>query len=293
MELCLNVERQSDAPMEDWPLDYPCNANIERESATAAGIHPSAVVSSKAELEQGVRIDAYALVGPDVHLAAGVHVGPHAIVAGKTRIGPGTRIFPFATVGVTPQDLKYRGEETELVVGARNTIREYVNISVGTGQGGGQTRIGDDNLIMAYTHIAHDCVIGSGCILTNVVQLAGHVLVEDLAMLSGSVGVHQFVRIGRLAMVAANSAVLQDVPPFALAVGSPARIKSLNSTGLSRHGFQQADIVRLKKAYRVLFDVSRRFQDRLAIIAEDSHPAVQHLLDFVRSSERGICASEE
>ncbi len=279
--------------MEDWPSDYPRNANIERENPATAGIHPSAIVSPKAELEPSVRIDAYSWIGPDVHLADGVHVGPHVIVTGRTTIGAGTRIFPFATVGVTPQDLKYRGEKTELVIGARNTIREYVNISVGTEHGGGQTRVGDDNVIMAYTHIAHDCVLGSGCLLTNVVQLAGHVVVEDLAVLSGGVGIHQFVRIGRLAMVAANSAVLQDVPPFALAIGSPARVKSLNSTGLSRNGFQQADIIQLKKAYRVLFDVSRRFQDRLTILAEDCHPAVQHLVAFVRSSERGICGSEE
>ena len=279
--------------MKDWPSDYPRNANIAREDPATTGIHPSAIVSPKAELESGVRIDAYSLIGPDVHLADGVHIGPHAIVTGRTTIGAGTRIFPFATVGVSPQDLKYRGEKTELVIGARNTIREYVNISVGTGHGGGQTRIGDDNVIMAYTHIAHDCVLGSGCLLTNVVQLAGHVVVEDLAVLSGGVGIHQFVRIGTLAMVAANSAVLQDVPPFALVIGSPARVKSLNSTGLSRNGFQQADIIQLKKAYRVLFDVSRRFQDRLTIIAEDSHPAVQHLVAFIRSSERGICGSEE
>jgi UDP-N-acetylglucosamine acyltransferase len=240
-----------------------------------------------------VRIDACASVGPDVSLAEGVHVGPHAILTGRTTIGAGTRIFPFATVGVTPQDLKYRGEQTELVIGARNTIREYANISVGTEQGGGQTRIGDDNMIMAYAHIAHDCVLGSGCVLTNMVQLAGHVVVEDQVLLSGGVGIHQFVRIGRLAMVAANSAVLQDVPPFALAIGSPARVKSLNSTGLTRNGFQQADIIRLKKAYHVLFDVSRRFQERLTILAEDPHPAVQHLIEFVRSSERGICGSED
>jgi len=279
--------------MEDWPLDYPRNANIEPETLVNAGIHPTATVSPKAQLEAGVRIDAYSSIGPEVRLATGVHVGTHAVVTGRTTVGPGTRIFPFATVGVTPQDLKYHGEKTELVIGARNTIREYANISVGTEQGGGQTRLGDENMIMAYTHIAHDCVLGSGCVLTNMVQLAGHVVVEDLALLSGGVGVHQFVRIGRLAMVAANSAVLQDVPPFALAIGSPARVKSLNSTGLSRHGFQQADIIQLKKAYRILFDVSRRFQDRLIAIAEDSHPAVQHLVDFVRSSERGICGSEE
>ena len=279
--------------MEDWPPDYPVNANIERESPTTAGIHPTAIVNPKAQIDTSVRIDAYSTIGPHVRLATHVHVGPYAIVTGRTTIGPGTRIFPFATVGVSPQDLKYRGEETELVVGARNSIREYVNISVGTEQGGGKTRIGDDNLIMAYAHIAHDCAIGSGCVLTNVVQLAGHVVVEDLALLSGSVGVHQFVRIGKLAMVAANSAVLQDIPPFALAIGSPARVKSLNSTGLSRNGYEQADIIQLKKAYRVLFDVSRRFQDRLTIIAEDSHPAVQHLVSFVRSSERGICAAEE
>ncbi len=279
--------------MEDWPLDYPRNANIEPENPATGQIHHTAIVSPKAELDRNVRIDAYSSVGPEVHLAEGVHVGSHAIVAGRTTIGPGTRIFPFATVGVIPQDLKYRGEKTELAIGARNTIREYVNISVGTEQGGGRTGIGDDNMIMAYTHIAHDCVLGSGCLLTNMVQLAGHVIVEDLALLSGGVGIHQFVRIGRLAMVAANSAVLQDVPPFALAIGSPARVKSLNSTGLSRNGFQQADIIQLKKAYRILFDVSRRFQDRLTILAEDPHPAVQHLVSFVRNSERGICGSEE
>jgi len=279
--------------MEDWPLDYPRNANIECEVPATPGIHPTAIVNPKAELDSSVRIDAYSSVGPDVRLSKGVQVGPHAIVSGRTTIGAGTRIFPFATVGVTPQDLKYRGEKTELIIGARNTIREYVNISIGTDQGGGQTRIGDDNLIMAYTHIAHDCVLGSGCVLTNMVQLAGHVIVEDLVLLSGGVGIHQFARIGKLAMVAANSAVLQDVPPFALAIGSPARVKSLNSTGLSRNGFQQADIIQLKKAYRVLFDVSRRFQDRLTIIGEDSHPAVQHLVGFVRSSDRGICGSEE
>ena len=252
-------------------------------------LHPTAVVSPRAELGPGVRVGCYAVIGPDVRLGPRVSVGSHATIGGRTTIGEGSRVFPFASVGVTPQDLKYKGEATELTIGRENTIREYANIATGTASGAGVTRIGDGNLIMAYSHVAHDCQVGSRCVLANAVQLAGHVIIEDLAAISGGVGIHQFARIGALSLTAANSAVLQDVPPFSLVVGAPARIKGLNAVGLRRNGFEKMDILRLKEAFRTLFDRSRRLQDRLTALEGQPDQAVQQLIHFVRSSTRGIC----
>lgn len=275
--------------MDDWPFYQLNNANVEMDFSPEVRVHPTAVVNPHAELGPGVIIGCYAVIGPGVRLGARVCVGSHATVSGRTTIGEGSRIFSFASVGVTPQDLKYRGETTELIIGRENTIREYANIAIGTASGGGITRIGDGNLIMAYSHIAHDCQVGSRCVLANAVQLAGHVIIEDLAAISGGVGIHQFARIGALSLTAANSAVLQDVPPFSLVVGAPARIKGLNAVGLRRNGFQKMEILRLKEAFRTLFDRSRRLQDRLRALEGEQDQWIQQLVGFVRSSARGIC----
>jgi UDP-N-acetylglucosamine acyltransferase len=276
--------------MDDWPFDQLINANVQSDDESAdVRVHPTAVVSPKATLGDAVRVGCYSVIGPDVRLDAGVRVASHVLIGGRTTIGEGSRIFPFASVGASPQDLKYRGEPTELTIGRRNTIREYVNIAAGGAAGGGQTAIGDTNLIMAFSHIAHDCQVGSNCVLANAVQLAGHVTVEDSATISGGVGVHQFARIGRLSLIAANSAVLQDVPPFSLVLGAPARIKGLNSVGLRRNGYQKADILRLKEAFRTLFDRTRRLQDRLAALDGEKDQTVRQLVEFVRNSARGIC----
>ncbi|HUD25981.1 MAG TPA: acyl-ACP--UDP-N-acetylglucosamine O-acyltransferase [Burkholderiaceae bacterium] len=216
-------------------------------------IHASAIIDSRAEVADGVQIGPFSVVGPHVVIGAGTTIDSHVVITGRTRIGRDNRIFSFCSLGEIPQDKKYAGEPTELRIGDGNTIREYTSLNAGTVQGGGVTRVGSDNWIMSYVHIAHDCVIGDHTVLANLVQLAGHVDISHWAVLGGMVGVHQYVRIGAHSMVGGGSTLVQDVPPFVLCRGIPAQPFSINVEGLQRRGFDEATIAALKRAYRTLF----------------------------------------
>jgi UDP-N-acetylglucosamine acyltransferase len=218
-----------------------------------ARIHTSAIVDPHAKLADEVQIGPFCVIGPDVSIEAGTSIDSHVVITGHTRIGRKNRVYSFCTLGEIPQDKKYAGEPTELQIGEANTIREFCSLNVGTVQGGGVTRVGSDNWIMSYVHIAHDCTIGDHTVMANLTQLAGHVAVGDWAILGGMVGVHQFVRIGAHAMCGGGSTLVQDVPPFVLCRGSPAQPFGINVEGLQRRGFDEAAIAALKRAYRTIF----------------------------------------
>lgn len=254
-------------------------------------IHPTAIVSPEAELAEDVTIKAYSIIGPKVHLGAGSVVGPHAIIDGWTTIGLRNQIFPFATVGYSPQDMSYKGEETQLIIGDGNTIRENVTINRGTLSGGGATRIGNGNLIMAYAHIAHDCQIGNSVILANATTLAGHVHIGDHAILGGLVAIHQFVRIGTHAFIGGKSGLRMDMPPYMLAFGAPAKLYGPNLVGLRRHKFPPNVIQALKKSYKILFRSGLSLHDAAEKMRTEVEfvPEVEHLLKFMDdSSKRGV-----
>ena len=255
-------------------------------------IHPTAVVEAGAELGDGVKIGPYCIVGPEVVLGDQVELLSHVVVAGRTRVGAETRIFPFATIGTPPQDMKYRGESSDLVIGERNVVREQVTMNPGTEGGGMTTRVGDDCLFMVGAHVAHDCQLGNRVILANHVALAGHVLVEDFAILGGLSGIHQYVRIGKHAMVGGASAVDNDVIPYGSAMGNRARLIGLNLVGLKRRGFSQESIHGLRNAYRLLFAEEGTMGERIEDVAKlfEGSEAVSDIVEFVRNpSSRGIC----
>lgn len=256
-------------------------------------IHPTAVVDPRAELGPDVEIGPYAIIEGPVRLGARVQVQAHGAVKGQTEIGADSRIFSFACIGGDPQDLKYRGEPTRLVVGERNTFREFSTANRGTAAGEAITRIGDDNLFMANTHVAHDCVVGNHCVFANSVAVAGHVIIQDRVVLGGLAAVHQFGRIGRCAMVGGGGMAAQDVPPFTIAQGDRARLVGLNVVGLRRAGFSREVMSALKGAYRELFQSGMP----LRIAAEQVRafysdvPEVIEMVDFLETSQRGICRS--
>lgn len=257
-------------------------------------IHPTAIVDPTVQLGKDVEIGAFSIVRGSVVLGDRVRVGPHAVVTGHTEIGDDTRIFPFASIGDDPQDLKYRGEPTSLIIGARNTFRESSTVNRGTALGGGSTRIGDDNLFMAGSHVAHDCVVGSHCVFANYAAIAGHVSVADRVALGGFSGVHQHSRVGRCAMVAGGAMSTQDVPPFCIAQGDRARLLGLNVVGLRRAGFPLPVMTALKDAYRDLFQKGMPLRIAAEHVREEygqDIPEVIELVDFCESSTRGICRS--
>lgn len=253
-------------------------------------VDPRAAIDPSARLASDVSVGPFSVIGPEVEVGAGTWIGPHVVINGPTRIGRDNRIFQFASIGEIPQDKKFHGEDTRLEIGDRNTIREYATINRGTLQGGGVTRVGDDNWFMAYIHVAHDCQVGNGAILANGASLAGHVLIEDHAILGGFTLVHQFCRVGRHAFCGMGSAISKDVPPFMMVSGSPARTYGLNSEGLKRHGFSAEELRVLRQAYKVLYRSGltlENAQARLDQMAAAS-PAVSMLADFLRDSERSI-----
>ncbi len=257
-------------------------------------VHPSAVVAGGAELADDVSVGPYAVIGAQVRIAAGSSVGAHAVVDGRTTLGRNNRIHPFASIGGPPQDKKYAGEPTELVIGDGNTIREYVTINTGTLQDGGVTRVGDDNWIMAYVHIAHDCQVGSHTIFANATQLGGHVHVGDWVFLGGLSGVHQFVRIGAHAMTGFQTRLAQDLPPFVTAAGNPAEATGINAEGLRRRGFSAERIAQVKRLHKLLYRQGLTLaaaQDAIdALHGElpEGNADIDLLLGFLRSAERGI-----
>jgi UDP-N-acetylglucosamine acyltransferase len=254
------------------------------------GVHPTAVVDPSARVAPDAEIGPYAVIGSEVEIGAGCRIGPHAVITGRTRIGANCRIWQFVSIGDAPQDKKYSGEATDLEIGSGNTIREFCTINRGTVQGGGVTRIGDDNWIMAYAHIAHDCVIGSRTVFANNAQLAGHVVVGDDAILGGFTVVHQFCRIGEHSITGMGTIVLQDVPPYVKASGNPAQPFGINSEGLRRRGFKAEAIAALKRAYRALYRSGFTIDEvRQTLAAEAGQwPEIQPLLDFVAAPGRGI-----
>jgi UDP-N-acetylglucosamine acyltransferase len=263
--------------------------SIEFDDARAPSVHPSSVVDPAARLGRGVRIGPFCVVGPHVQLGDGVVVHSHATIDGHTTLGERVEVFPGAAVGLRPQDLKYDGSATRLVVGARTVIRECVTLQPGS-LAGALTSVGADCLIMAYCHVAHDCVVGDRVIMANGAQLAGHTIVEDGCVIGGMTTVHQFVRIGTRAITGAASRVQQDVPPFTMADGHPARLFGLNTVGLKRAGFSPETRRALKRAYRALFlggryaEALRELEGSLAT----EHPEVDQLCRFLRASTRGV-----
>jgi len=254
-------------------------------------IHPTAIIHPHASLDQDVVIGPYAVVGERVRVAKGSRIGAHVVIEGETEIGEACTVFPFASIGTAPQDLKYKGEPTRLTIGRGNTFREYVTLHRGTAQGGGQTRIGDDNLLMAYAHVAHDCVLGNQIVMANAATLGGHVRLGDHAILGGLVGVHQFVHIGAYAIVGGGAIVVQDVPPYVRVAGNHAKLYGLNLIGLKRHDFSMAQIAALKGAYKLLFRSGLTVREGAQRIRAQwgDQEAVESLVRFVEQSERGSC----
>jgi UDP-N-acetylglucosamine acyltransferase len=253
-------------------------------------IHPTALVDAAARLGARVEIGPFAVVGPHVTLGEGTRIGAHCVIEGHTTFGRDNVVFQFASIGAAPQDKKYAGEPTRLEIGDRNTIREFVTINTGTVQDAGVTRIGDDNWIMAYVHIAHDCRIGHRCIFANSTQLAGHVVIDDWVILGGFTGVHQFCRIGAHAMTAIASVVVHDLPPYVMAQGDTASAHGLNTEGLKRRGFTPDAIAGLKRAYRTLYRSGLTLDAAKVALAEQvaACPEVAPLVEFLARSERGI-----
>ncbi|MGE0826829.1 MAG: acyl-ACP--UDP-N-acetylglucosamine O-acyltransferase [Candidatus Binatia bacterium] len=254
-------------------------------------IHPSAVVSSRAHIGSRVEIGPFSVIGPHVSIGEETWVGPHVVIDGQTTIGRRNRIFQFASVGAIPQDKKYSGEESSLIIGDDNTIREFATLNPGTTGGGMVTRVGNHNLLMVYSHVAHDCEIGSHIVLANAATLAGHVVLEDYVTVGGLVGVHQFARIGESALLAGGAMVSQDVPPYCIAAGDRAHLHGLNLIGLKRRGLPTEEIAALKKAYRLLFAEGMTLKEALLRVREDhaSSLAVMHFAEFIAASQRGIC----
>ena len=253
-------------------------------------IHATALVDPKARIAEGVEIGPYSIVGPNVEIGANTVIGPHVVIEGHTRIGADNKIFQFCSIGAAPQDKKYAGEDTRLEIGDRNTIRESCTFNIGTVQDAGVTRVGNDNWIMAYVHVAHDCQVGSNIIIANSVQLAGHVHVGDFVIIGGLSGVHQFVRIGAHAMAGMTTSLSQDLPPYVMASGNPAEARGMNFEGLRRRGFSDDAVAALRRAYKTLYKSGLRLEEaRTAIAAEqDAHPELRPLVDFISIPGRGI-----
>ena len=253
-------------------------------------IHPTAIVHPGARLGEGVSVGPYSIIGEHVEIGDRSSIGPHVVISGHTRIGCDNRIYQFNSIGDVPQDKKYAGEPTRLEIGNRNVIREFCTFNLGTVQDAGVTRVGDDNWIMAYVHVAHDCQVGSHTIFANNSQLAGHVHIDDWAILGGYTGVHQFCRVGAHTMTAVGTVVFQDVPPYVMAAGNSATPYGINAEGLKRRGFSPESLLALKRAYRTLYKSGLMLEEARAKLEEGAkaHPEIQLILDFLAVSKRGI-----
>jgi UDP-N-acetylglucosamine acyltransferase len=253
-------------------------------------IDPRAIVAPDAEIGEGVTIGAFSVIGAGVRIGAGTWVGPHAVINGPTTLGRDNKVFQFASVGDAPQDKKYKGEPTRLEAGDRNVFREFCSINRGTATGRAVTRIGNDCLFMAYSHVAHDCIVGDHVVMSNCTALAGHVELGDWVILSGYAGVHQFCKIGAHAFLANNAAVTRDVPPYLLVAGSPAEPKGVNSEGLKRRGYDATQIANIKAAYRLFYRSGLKLaeaEERLRELA-GTQPELQPFVEFLGASERSI-----
>ena len=253
-------------------------------------VHPTALVARGAELADGVTVGPYAIIGEKVKIGPGTSIGAHCIIDGCTTIGRDNRFFPFSSIGLAPQDKKYAGEDTRLEIGDRNTVREYCTFNTGTVQDAGVTRIGSDNWLMAYVHVAHDCRVGNHTIFANAASIAGHVHVGDHAILGGFTGVHQFVLIGAHSMTAGATLLLQDLPPYVMAAGNAAKPFGINAEGLKRRGFGEEQITEIRRAYKTLYRSGLTLEEAKAAIAAQAAktPALRLLADFLERSTRGI-----
>jgi UDP-N-acetylglucosamine acyltransferase len=253
-------------------------------------IHPTAIIHPEARLADHVSVGPYTVIGEYVVIGSGTRIAGHVVIEGWTQIGRDNQIFQFSSIGAAPQDLKYSDQKTYLKIGDRNRIREFTTLNRGTAEGGGETRIGSDNLFMAYSHVAHDCMVSNHVILANGATLAGHVDVESFAILGGLTAVHQFCRIGCHAMVSGGAMVAQDIPPYTVAQGDRAKTVGLNLVGLRRQGFPEATSRGLKKAYRLIYRSGLRLDEALQKISEevDATPELDHFLGFIKKSQRGI-----
>jgi len=254
------------------------------------GIHPTALVAPGAEIDPSCEIGPYAVVGPHVRMGPGNVVGAHAVVEGDTTLGAHNRIFPHAAVGLEPQDLKYQGERTRLVLGDRNVVREFATVHTGTAQGGGLTRVGSGCLLMATSHVAHDCDLGDRVIVATFCALAGHVLAEDGAIFGGLSAVQQFSRIGRLAYIGGVTGVNMDVAPYLMVSGARGEVVGINQVGLQRAGYTEEQIGRIKEAYRIVYRSKTALQEAVALVRAEmgAHPEIAHFVKFIESSERGL-----
>jgi UDP-N-acetylglucosamine acyltransferase len=257
-------------------------------------IHETAAIHPGARIGKDVEIDPYAVIGENVIIGDGTHIGAHVVIDGWTSIGKNCAIFPSASIGTESQDLKYQGEKSYVFIGDNTKIREFATVNRATGEGE-ETRIGTNCLLQAYTHVAHNCIVGNHVVMSNAAMLAGHVIVEDRAIIGGMAGVHQFVKIGRNAMVGGMSKVVQDVPPFVMVDGNAAKVAGLNNVGLARAGTSEAARRNLKRAYRILYRSGLTLAQAIAVMEQEleSCEEVEHFLRFLRNAERGICRSRK
>ncbi|TWH45330.1 acyl-ACP--UDP-N-acetylglucosamine O-acyltransferase [Sporomusa sp. KB1] len=253
-------------------------------------IHETAVIHPNARIGKDVEIGPYAVIGENVLIGDGTQIGAHVVVDGWTSIGKNCVIYPSASIGAEPQDLKFRGEKSYVFIGDNTKIREFATVNRATGEGE-ETRVGSNCLLMAYTHVAHNCIVGNHVIMSNAATLAGHVIVEDRAVIGGLAGVHQFVKIGRNAMIGGASKVVQDIPPFVIVDGHPAKVCGLNSVGIARAGVGTVARSNLKKAYKTLYRSGLSLPQAIAVMEQelDACEEVEHMLRFLRNAERGIC----
>ncbi len=260
------------------------------DSKVLAYIHETAVISPGAKIGKNVEIGPYSVIGENVEIGEGTWIGPHVVISGWTSIGKGCRIFQGASVGEVPQDLKYKGEKSYTFIGDRTVIREGVTIHRAAGEGE-ETRVGSDCLLMALTHVAHNCILGNHVIMSNMAGIAGHAIVEDRVVIGGMAGIHQFVKIGRNAMVGGMTKLVQDVVPYTIVDGHPAKVVGLNSVGISRAGIPLEIRRSIKKAYKILYRSGLTLAEAIAVIEQevDSSEEVEHFLRFLRNAERGIC----
>jgi len=255
-------------------------------------IHSSAIISSKAKIESSAAVGPYSIIGEKVSIGANTVIGAHCVIEGNTSIGNGCEIFTGAVIGSRPQDLKFKGEDVFLEIGNNNIIREYCTLNPGTGQGG-RTIVGDSNLLMAYSHVAHDCRVGSGCVLANNSTLAGHVTIEDRAVIGGIVAIHQFVRVGMLSIIGGCSKVVQDIPPFSTCDGHPARVYGLNLIGLRRKGVSRESIKQIDQAFKLIFNSGLSAKHAVEKVEKElaKTEEIIYLVNFIKSSERGLTRS--
>lgn len=256
-----------------------------------ADVHETAMVSPKAKVGKNVEIGPYTIIGDNVEIGEGTTIGPHVVIEGWTIIGKNNDIYHGATIGEDPQNIQYNGEKTHLFIGDNNIIRENVTIHRGTEEGGGETRIGSNNFIMAYCHVAHDCQLGNNIVMTNSATLGGHVTIEDNAVIAGLTTIHQYVRIGKTAMVGAHSKVVKDIPPYVLVDGSPARVNGINVIGLRRNGVKPELRKEIKRAYKILYRSDYSFSEAVVKMDQelDASEEIEHFLRFLRNVQRGIC----